>query len=128
MTSFLETLPPCKSSKHRAVRWTPHPACAGCPCSGHMEIGTTRGLTRYNVIEFPTTWDGRAFRVEKADGSEVYDVFVPRDHGFERCDCMGFERYDHCKHTAALRAVLANGWLPHSGENGEQDVGPTEAE
>jgi hypothetical protein len=128
MPVYIEALEATKSSKHRGIRWTPHPAEAGCGCDGELVIDTDRCRCRYRVTEFPTAWAGRAFRLDKLDGSESYDVFVGADRRDDRCDCRGFERYGLCKHVDAVRALLDNRWLPDPRANPEADTGPTEAE
>src|SRR5262245_1787565 len=60
---FFEVLPATKSSAHNAINWQPgdRPGC------GLLVIGTKRAHVSYHVTEFPTRWDGRAFRLKKAE-------------------------------------------------------------
>jgi hypothetical protein len=128
MNRMTEVIDGCKTSPKRAIRWTLHPASAGCTCEGLLEIHCCRGSKAYTVTEFSTTWDGRAFTLTKADGDESYNVFVGRDWSAYQCDCAGFcyGRDKPCRHVLAMVAVLANGWLPDPRANPDQDVGPTE--
>src|SRR5262245_25544778 len=53
---------------------------------------------------------GPAFRWEKADGGEVYDVLLGDLDTAPSCECKGHIRWGHktvCKHLAATRALLA---------------------
>jgi hypothetical protein len=54
---------------------------------------------------------GTAWRVEKyaTEGDEVYDVSLTPDG--DTCECLGFLRWGHCKHTAGLRALTEAGLL-----------------
>lgn len=127
MTTFTDSIQGCKTSPTRTIWWTPHPAEAGCPCEGILEVESKQGTTAYRVTEFWTSWDGRAFTLDKEEG-ETYFAFVAANGTDHRCDCPG-HTYGHgqpCRHLLALRVVLANGWLPHPGLNGERDVGNAE--
>jgi len=129
-TTFTEALTPTKSSKNRTVRWTP---CENgtCLCTGKLVIDTDRERVTYGLVELPTTWAGRAVRLLKADGSgECYDVFAHEaDDRQDRCGCKGFERFGHCKHTAALRAIaFENRWLTDPRAFAEADTGSTETQ
>lgn len=61
----------------------------------------------YSVSEFPTRWDGRAFRLAK--GETVYNVFLARNSQDNLCDCIGFESRGCCKHVDSLRHLLLQG-------------------
>jgi hypothetical protein len=63
-----------------------------------------------------------AFRVEKAQGGDCYDVRLPNwpenlPDGYAECDCKGFLAHGHCKHIDALRQA---GLLPRSGKDSRQ--------
>ena len=113
--------------KPAAIRWTPGRAVGtGLLC---IQNPVGRCCCEYRVTEYPVGWDGRAARFTKAPGqpgsdaeANAYDVFVSRNLQDRRCDCRGFLQHGHCKHTAALLALLQNGWLDLPGA----DVGPTE--
>jgi hypothetical protein len=135
MTTYLEALPASKThGTHRRVRWTPHPAAASCSCDGTLEISqgkTGRDSVTYALTEFPVGAGfgaGRAVRLDKADGSESYGVFVAADGRHHQCDCAGFAygRGKPCKHIDGVQALLDNGWLADPRGNGEADHGPTE--
>jgi hypothetical protein len=102
MTTFTELLPATKTSAHRACTWTPVAAGVGV-----LTVSDKRTSTRYAVCEFATDLPGRAFRLTKPAGGEVYCTRYagPRDHD---CDCKGHTFAGHCKHVDAL---LANDWL-----------------
>src|SRR5262245_37677515 len=117
MAKMTDLIDGCKTSSKRAVRWESHPAALGCPCGGELEIvSCERGKPRlrcYAVTEFPAS-GGRGFVLTKPEAADVYNVFVADDGGFDSCDCehMCWNGRTACCHIAAMRAVLANGWLP----------------
>lgn len=121
--TLTEVLPATKTDPHGAVRFTPSdpdlPVLVdGLPAAGELEIQGKRNVCRYSVVEFPSGWDGRAFRFVKAGGEagsdpteSAYDVFVCRNGQDCLCQCKGFQRWGHCRHLAAARALIENGWV-----------------
>jgi hypothetical protein len=141
MAVYDEVLPATRSCTHRTVRWTPHPAAAGCPCCGTLEVARGRKVTSYAVTEInpdPGFGCGRAFQLTKADGT-VYSLFLGA--GEVICDCPGkcyaaSERADRrhgrpsptsgCCHLDAVATLIQRGWLPDPRGNGEADVACSE--
>ena len=71
---YTEALGPSRTHRHRTLKWTP----AGCGCGvAELILGSVSSV--YRVREFATRWAGRAFRFEKADGSDTRDVFLSAD-------------------------------------------------
>jgi hypothetical protein len=113
MPTFTEILPATKTSKHNGIEWTPE------------SIGSASGLLvirqhgkgkdgAYRVTERPCDWAGRAFHFEKIGGgtdpdATSYDVLIGQHD--RRCDCKGFTRHGHCRHTEAILAILENEFL-----------------
>lgn len=132
MTTFTEILPATKSSPHTAIRWTPDLQLP--PGYGVLRIDAKRCTCTYRVTPFATDWPGRAFHLAKDDAGgdhteEAYDVFVhDHDEAHDRCTCKGFFYAGHCKHAAAARALVANGWDTLSLTNPEADVAPAPAD
>lgn len=62
----------------------------------------------YDVAEFSTPWDGRAFHLRCDDQSEL-DVFVCRQHHADHCDCVDFACGNRCRHVGALRYLIEVG-------------------
>ena len=62
----------------------------------------------YDVSEFPTPWDGRAFHLTCDDQSEL-DVFICRQHRDDHCDCVDFACSNRCRHVGALRYLMEAG-------------------
>lgn len=95
----------------RSLRWFP----AGSefdPTAGTVEITAGKTVDSYQVAEFPSGWDGRAFVFAKTAGDgKVYDVFVGRNGQDRRCNCRGFVVFSHCKHEAAARKLIEIGQL-----------------
>ena len=127
--TFTELLPATKSSRHNGINWTPTDG----PSTGILTVHTGRSTTIYKASEFQTEWDGRAFNLVKltpgTDKEEtVYNVFCHRGQQDNRCECKGFEFTGHCKHIAAVNALLENEMLWSRSEliNREQDVTSTE--
>lgn len=58
-------------------------------------------------------FDGDGFRLEKLSGGtdpndRQHDVIVSADDPtIHFCTCRGYSRHRHCKHVAAMRAVMA---------------------
>lgn len=130
-TTFTEVLPAQKSSQQNAINWTP----GKNPGTGLLTVHTARVSVDYLVIEFPTHWGGRAFRMAKTsegtDWEETgYDVFCARNGQDNQCSCKGFSygRGRPCKHIAAVSALLDNEalWNRTDLVNPEQDAGDIE--
>ena len=77
--------------------------------SGGLGIAITVGRKTdcYWAWEIPA-YAGRAFRVEKENSQDVYNVLVENAQDGV-CDCLGHEAHGHCKHVSGLRALLAAG-------------------
>ncbi|MBN9518772.1 hypothetical protein J0H58_09670 [bacterium] len=126
---FTEVLPAAPGVKPAAMRWTPGRAVGiGLLC---IQNPTGWCNCEYLVAEYPTRWDGRAAKFAKVDAgsdpeADGYDVFVANNGRGCRCDCKGFTRYGHCKHTAALTALVANSWLDLHPANPGADAGHAE--
>ncbi|MBA4191972.1 MAG: hypothetical protein C0467_28670 [Planctomycetaceae bacterium] len=126
--TFAELLPPTKSAPHAGIRWTL--TAAG---KGLLSIEAPRKCAVYVVVEFQTAWAGRAFHFECLGGQSDkdslkggYDVFIGRPHE-TRCDCKGwaYGRGKPCRHIAAVRAIIENGWMDCPA-NLDADSGNTE--
>jgi hypothetical protein len=80
----------------------------------------------YSVSEFPTGWDGRAFRLAKDENETAYNVFLARNSQDNLCDCIGFESRGCCKHVDSLRHLLHQGLLddPREGFPSEPHPSP----
>lgn len=73
-----------------------------------LTIRVAGQVTDYEVSEFPTQWDGRAFHLRGDDGSER-DVFVCRQHHDDHCDCADFTCGNRCRHVGTLRYLMECG-------------------
>ena len=94
----------------RHFRWLyRHP---GAEIKGALRVVMTYAnrseIYRYWVESIPSDF-GAAFRFEKIepDGStgETYEACADGERG--HCDCKGHERWGHCKHVDAARAIAA---------------------
>lgn len=65
----------------------------------------------YDVAEFPTGWQGRAFTLIKNNGVESCNVFVAQNGQDHLCDCRSFEAHGRCKHHDAIQHLLTTGQL-----------------
>ena len=85
-------------------------------------ITATRRHTRtqstvYLAREIPAEGMGkgcRGFEVEKLDAEmnptgETYHVLLDSRDGYRHCDCMGCEKWSHCKHADGLAALCQAG-------------------
>lgn len=114
MPTFTDLLPPSKTQKHRAVKYTP-----ACSRVGVLELTDARTHARYALAVQPFG----GVRLTKADG-ETYVVTAGR------CECAGFvysRTGSPCKHVEAVRCLLANGWLALPGDEREAVADPREA-
>jgi hypothetical protein len=72
-------------------------------------------IRAYILTPLATELGGVGFRLGKADNrdghSEEYDCLIDLEHGFHQCDCLGFLRHSHCKHTESLLALVKAGKL-----------------
>jgi hypothetical protein len=114
--TLTEVLPAQKSSPHNAINWTPADSGPG----GFLTIHSARKSTDYLVVEFPTSWEGRAFHFAKVTKgtdptAESYDTFICyRSQGRDsHCSCKGFMAHRTCKHIDSANALIDNGWLPN---------------
>ena len=133
----IEALPPTRTHKHRGIRWQPHGPADRCPCSGDLTITQGKKSETYRVTQFGCDWPGLAVRLDKADGSDHYSVFISNDGKAHSCDCPGASylakaKADRrhgaavdpdttcCKHVDAVLGLVANGWLadPQAGPAG----------
>ncbi|QDU24039.1 hypothetical protein [Urbifossiella limnaea] len=128
--TFTEVLPAAPGVRPAALRWTPGRMVG----TGLLCIQTPAGRCNceYLAVELPGG-DGRGGRAalfaKTTPGSDAeadsYTATVSRD-GRGGCECRGFLRHGHCKHEAALRALLANGWMDLHLSNPDADTGCTE--
>lgn len=116
MPVYTEMLPARKSSKRSVIEWVPTSDDFG-PSAGVLTIRTDRASCAYLVEEFPADFAGRSFMLFKIEGehgtdktAERYAVFCG-EFGHEMCDCKGFTRFGHCKHTDACTAIIGNKWV-----------------
>src|SRR5262249_2184997 len=70
-------------------------------------IGTEAFL--YWVEPVGTDW-GRGFKLEEFEEGDVYHVHLDDALGHS-CECKGFLKWGHCKHEAALSALVTAGRL-----------------
>ena len=69
----------------------------------------------YTFLEIRCEIGGRGFAVHRLGQGELYHVRVgaPEDTS---CECMGFLRWDRCKHVAGLGALVRKGELSKTPE------------
>jgi hypothetical protein len=65
----------------------------------------------YTFCEIRCEIGGRGFAVHRLGQGELYHVRVgaPEDTS---CECLGFLRWNRCKHTGGLAALIRKGELP----------------
>jgi hypothetical protein len=71
-------------------------------------ITDTQKTQFYTFREIPCEIGGRGFAIHRLGQGALYHVRVgkPEDRS---CECMGFLRWGHCKHTAGLAALIRQG-------------------
>src|SRR5215475_3133022 len=79
-------------------------------------IDTAGKCQFYTFREIRCEIGGRGFAVHRMGQGELYHVRVgaPEDTS---CECMGFLRWDKCKHIASLAALIRKGELPRWAKN-----------
>jgi hypothetical protein len=65
----------------------------------------------YYVRQLEADFGGRAFSLEKADGTDTYHVHLAGHGEHASCECLGFLRWHHCKHLESLVALVEGGAL-----------------
>lgn len=68
----------------------------------------------YTFCEIRCDIGGRGFGVHRLGQGELYHVRVGKPEDTS-CECLGFLRWDHCKHVAGLAALIRKGELPRRG-------------
>lgn len=110
--TFTELLPVTKSEKHGAFTWEPASDNAMSPVAGLLTITGKRSHCRYRVEEFAAD-HGRGFMLFKLDAgsdkSEERYACLVAPHGRSLCECKGFHFAGHCRHLAALTALVDAG-------------------
>jgi hypothetical protein len=91
----------------------------GAECNGtralHLTIKTGNKTEHFGYYATKLASDfGTAYRLEKFGAEQVegepsvYDVCIDA-HGFSSCECLGFQRWHHCKHLESLTALSRAG-------------------
>jgi hypothetical protein len=112
MTTFSASLPATKSSKASSIAFAP----SVNPGTGVLTIDVQRSIGEYGVVEFKIDGPGRGFHLAKIEGgsdveAEFYAVMCGKRPEQDYCDCRGFTRAGHCKHSAAMRVAVDQGWI-----------------
>ena len=111
MPVYVDTLPATRTVPHAAVRWSPAENDYS-PVCGLLTIENAKETAEFLVTEFPTGWRGRGFHVAKVGTDRAHDVFCSADGpAADSCDCEGCTYTGHCRHLAAIRTLVGNGWL-----------------
>ncbi len=62
----------------------------------------------YTFLEIRCEIGGRGFALHRLGQGELYHVRVGEPENTS-CECMGFLRWDHCKHVSSLAALIRKG-------------------
>lgn len=94
-------------SKKRTIRLTRKPDADGI---GTFEIRVGRRCENYVFKEIRCDIGGRGFAIHKLGLGTLYcsRTGEPSDTS---CECLGFLKTNHCKHTEGLRALILQGLL-----------------
>jgi hypothetical protein len=101
------TAPSRRATPPPTAAWITAPDADGR--GGIIAIPDGKGRTTpYDLVEvlceFP---NARGFALCKhTPDREEYFVLLANNPQDESCDCAGFLRWNHCKHTAALRSLI----------------------
>jgi len=94
--------------KTRTVRIARPPDADGV---GVFCIETNGDAQFYTFLEIRCDIGGRGFAVHRLGQGELYHIRVGAP-GDASCECMGFLRWDKCKHVSSLLALIKKGELP----------------
>lgn len=102
-----------KTRKPEVVEW--EPATGETALAGLLAVGTGRRRVVYAVQETPTD-RGRAFVLAKVEGgtddeATGYVVQVTAGGQPRGCECRGWLRWNHCRHTREVGKLVATGAL-----------------
>jgi hypothetical protein len=75
---------------------------------GVVAITVGKETHEYIADRLASDW-GTAFRLSNIDNLKVYEVNLDGDK--RTCDCKGFARWNHCKHSDGLAALVKAGKL-----------------
>ena len=92
----------------RTVRLVYPPNASGI---GAFCIAAGGAAQFYTFCELRCEIGGRGFAVHRLGQGELYHVRVGRPEDAS-CECLGFLRWDRCKHVAGLAALVRKGLLP----------------
>jgi hypothetical protein len=100
--------------KTRTVRIVRPPDARGV---GVLCIEAGGACQFYTFLELRCDIGGRGFAVHRLGQGDLYHVRVgaPADAS---CECLGFLRWDKCKHIACLAALIEKGALPTRASSG----------
>lgn len=96
----------------RFIRWLTSPLSPNNSLAA-IRIICGRVIRHYYVREFDAP-EGRAFELEvinvnfKHEDRTRYAVFFHQNGQDRSCECLGFEKWGHCKHIEGLAALLAH--------------------
>jgi len=78
--------------------------------AGVVAIRVSKEEADYILTEIPADF-GRGFKVEKIgfDADSIYAVNIDADR--RTCECHGYNRWQKCKHSDGLAALIAAGRL-----------------
>lgn len=98
-----------KAKPPEVVEW--EPATSGFALAGLLAVGTGRRRVVYAVQE-TTTDRGRAFVCVKVEGGSDdeatgYVVCVTNAGNPWSCECRGWLRWNHCRHTQEVGKLVA---------------------
>ena len=76
--------------------------------AGVVRIAVGKDSADYILTVIPADF-GRGFLLEKIGHEESYHVNIDADR--RTCECQGYLRHSHCKHSDGLAALIAAGQL-----------------
>jgi hypothetical protein len=97
---------PCPADRQAVLIGTPTTTEPALPTL------TVKGTERsYALFTLPCDF-GRGWRMVKEADGECYDLHTDnRFPGAVECECQGYLRWQHCKHSDAVMALVTGGQL-----------------
>ncbi len=75
-----------------------------------LELTIDGDITNYRMVEIPSEF-GRGFTLDKlaGDTGAIEDTYTVHVGDPSTCDCLGFTKWNHCKHVESLNSLTENG-------------------
>jgi hypothetical protein len=115
-TPLVELLPQRANRRPPVMQFTPVDEPSG-PLVGFLTLCHDRNTCEYKVETFPADEGFGVCLLKLSEGTDAtedhYSLLVASvgDKFAVTCECRGYTAHNHCRHSDAVLAALANRWL-----------------